>query len=428
MNLGRLRFPRYDHKRHRSSRPIFSIDEETDRFRHLLISGKKNFGQTELLLNTIQQDIRKGNGLAIFDPYGSLSEKVLQLIPPRRWKDVVLFDPITCPISFNPLHKVPREQRPYLAAAMLDTFRAVFQLEQTPLIDMFIRAGASALLDFPGGTLLSMNYLLTSETFRKQVIGHVRDPVVRNFWEVQFEKDMSDKEQKEKTLSTLNKLFQIIVDPRIRGIIGQSKSRVSLTEIMDNNKIFIACLPQSELGILNSSLLGSLLVSSLHMAILKRSDSPVPFHVYCDDFQTFHGFDQLLPIAGDHNVSLTLSYKYIAQLPRELQDATLGIIGTLVSFQANGDDAERLAETFHLKPDELTELEPYTAYVTTGSKTTLLRMEPPIDYPMAPTAIRRHCKAQLSVPPEHVERRIATFIKNTSPKEKKKRPRHLNFH
>ena len=113
-----------------------------------------------------------------------------------------------------------------------------------------------------------------------------------------------------------------------------------------------------------------------------------------------------------------------AQLPPDLQAAMLGTVGTIVSFQIGPDDSDRLAKTFHLKPDELTALEPYTAYVTTGAKTTMIRMEPPptLQYPTAPAAIRRHCRGQLSVPREHVERRIATFIKNTAPKEKKKRP------
>ena len=185
---------------------------------------------------------------------------------------------------------------------------------------MFIRAGAAAQLDFPDGTLLALNYMLTSKTYRKRVLAYVIDPVVRDFWETQFDKAMSDKDQKEKTLSTLNKLFQIIVDPRIRAIVGQHKSRFSFSDIINNKKIFLACLPMGQLGSLNSSLLGSLLVSSLHTAIFKRSDNAVPFYVYADDFQHFRGFDTLAAIAGDHNVGLTLSYSYIDQLPRGTTD------------------------------------------------------------------------------------------------------------
>ena len=92
MQLGRDRFPRFDHKRKRKSFPIFSI-EETRRQNHFWIIGKTGQGKSSFLQNAIQQDIRNGNGLALFDPHGDLAEAVLALIPPKRRKDVILFDP-----------------------------------------------------------------------------------------------------------------------------------------------------------------------------------------------------------------------------------------------------------------------------------------------------------------------------------------------
>jgi hypothetical protein len=94
----------------------------------------------------------------------------------------------------------------------------------------------------------------------------------------------------------------------------------------------------------------------------------------------------------------------------------LGTVGTIIAFQIGGNDADRLSKTFHIKPEELTALEPYTAYVTTGAKTTLIKMEPPPEalYPTSPRVIRRRCRGNLAVPRDHVERRINAFIKNTS--------------
>lgn len=93
----------------------------------------------------------------------------------------------------------------------------------------------------------------------------------------------------------------------------------------------------------------------------------------------------------------------------------LGTVGTIIAFQIGGNDADRLAKTFNLKSEELTALEPYTAYVTTGAKTTLIKMEPPPSalYPASPQAIRRRCRAQ-ATKREHVERRINNFISNAS--------------
>ena len=64
MQLGRDRFPRFDHKRKRKSFPFVSI-EESRRQNHFWIIGKTGQGKSSFLQNAIQQDIRAGNGLAL---------------------------------------------------------------------------------------------------------------------------------------------------------------------------------------------------------------------------------------------------------------------------------------------------------------------------------------------------------------------------
>lgn len=159
---------------------------------------------------------------------------------------------------------------------------------------MFLYSGAAALLDFPDGTLVGLKFLLTSKTYRARVLGHVRDPAVRDFWATDFQKHMPEKERRERTLSTLNKIGQLITDPSIRNIIGQPKSRLSFANMMDSKKIFIASLRQGDLGIQKSSLIGSLLISSLHLAALQRKQIRTPFHVYVDEFHNFHGFNEMV--------------------------------------------------------------------------------------------------------------------------------------
>src|ERR1700678_3501790 len=92
MDIGRARFDSYDFKRKRRSRPIFSITDE-ERARHLWVIGKTGVGKSTFLQNAIVQDIRAGNGVGVFDPHGDLADAVLQLVPPKRRKDVVLFNP-----------------------------------------------------------------------------------------------------------------------------------------------------------------------------------------------------------------------------------------------------------------------------------------------------------------------------------------------
>ena len=45
------------------------------------------------MLNLILQDMENGEGIALFDPHGDLSDAVLARIPENRIDDVVVFDP-----------------------------------------------------------------------------------------------------------------------------------------------------------------------------------------------------------------------------------------------------------------------------------------------------------------------------------------------
>jgi len=41
----------------------------------------------------ILQDMREGRGLCFLEPHGDGIEELLQLVPPERAEDVILFDP-----------------------------------------------------------------------------------------------------------------------------------------------------------------------------------------------------------------------------------------------------------------------------------------------------------------------------------------------
>jgi type IV secretory pathway TraG/TraD family ATPase VirD4 len=417
MNIGRYRFPKIDPKRrNRISWPIFSISDE-QRMKHMLVIGKTGTGKSTALENQIIQDIRAGRGVAVFDPHGHLVDRVLELVPRNRWNHVVLFDPSDRqhPIGFNILDRIEPDRRPFVASSVVDIFRASWKHSWGPQLEMFLYAGTAALLDMPDATLLGLKFLMTSPRYRKKVIRQIKDPLVLDFWKTDFQKHMPEKEQRERTLSTLNKIGQLVTDPTIRNVIGQPRTKLSFSQIMSDRNIFLARLPQGELGIQKSSLVGSLLISALHLAALQRSTSAKPFHVYVDEFHNFHGFEEMLSGIRKFGVSLTLCHQYLDQLDPELQKAILGTVGTMMVFQIGGNDAESIKTTLRVRAEELTALEPHEAFVATGSRTTHLRMERPItkSVPRAPVKIRNRCRNQLAVPRIAVEGRIERFKRGT---------------
>ena len=82
--------------------------------------------------------------------------------------------------------------------------------------------------------------LLVSRKCRERLIAPAKkaDPILRGFWEDQFDK-YSERERVEVIGSSLNKIGRFIVNPIIRHIVGQPTSTFKLREIMDGGKILL---------------------------------------------------------------------------------------------------------------------------------------------------------------------------------------------
>ena len=55
-----------------------------DRRRHTYLIGKTGMGKTTVIENMIAQDIMAGHGVALVDPHGDISDKILDFIPTSR--------------------------------------------------------------------------------------------------------------------------------------------------------------------------------------------------------------------------------------------------------------------------------------------------------------------------------------------------------
>src|ERR1043165_6695470 len=88
----------------RGKKKKFGIKKKDRRY-HMYAIGKTGMGKSTLLLNLVRQDIENGEGVALLDPHGDLAEKVLELLPDERKKDLVYLDVARRdnPLTFNPL-------------------------------------------------------------------------------------------------------------------------------------------------------------------------------------------------------------------------------------------------------------------------------------------------------------------------------------
>jgi Helicase HerA, central domain len=400
------------------------LDAE-DRRRHLYVVGQTGTGKSTLLLNLIRQDLLAGEGLALLDPHGDLAESVLEYIPRARTNDLVYINPADTerPIGFNPLSSVPRELRPIVADGVVSAFRHVWPDSWGPRLDYILTNAVRALIDVPGSTLLMVPRLLIDEAFRVQLVQHhVGDPVVRSFWLNEYA-GYSDSFRAEAISPIQNKIGKALIEPRLRNMLAQPKSTITLRRLMDEGAIVICNLSKGSLGESTSHLLGALTTTAVAQAALSRADTPAAnrrvFHLYADEFQSFatESFAIILSEARKFALTLTLSHQYLEQIPDRLRSAVFGNAGSMIACRAGAEDAAILSQQIGLGSSEaLLDLPNFAAWAR------LLRN----GAPSSPTRLslhnvppaRRHSVARLvdasrmrfGRPRREVEARINRFL------------------
>jgi type IV secretory pathway TraG/TraD family ATPase VirD4 len=120
--------------------------------------------------------------------------------------------------------------------------------------------------------------------------------------------------------------------------------------MMDEGKVLLGNFSKGRLGEDSSRLLGALLVSTIALAALSRSDSAGrrPFFIYVDEFQSFTTLmlANMLPELRQYGVGLTLTNQHLHQIEPDVRSAVLGNVGTLISFRVGAEDAPYLAREF----------------------------------------------------------------------------------
>ena len=331
---------------------LFGLQPEDARH-HTYIIGKTGSGKTTLLRNMIIQHIAAGHGVGLIDPHGDLADDLLHHIPPWRADHLCYFNPgdLEFPVGLNLLANVAPDDRHLVASGIVGAFKGIWRDSWGPRMEYILYNAIAALLDCQNTTLLGVNRLLTDDTYRAWVVRQIKDPFIREYWAEEFA-SYDDRFRREAIAPIQNKLGQFLLNPVVRNILGQVRSKVSFPFIMDNQRLFIANLSKGKLGHDKANLLGSLLTTQFQLAAMARTNQPEherrDFYLFIDEFQNFStdAFASILAEARKYRLCLTLSHQYIDQVPLPIRQAVFGNVGTLISFRVGHTDAEALHQEF----------------------------------------------------------------------------------
>jgi hypothetical protein len=322
---------------------------------HVHALGPIGVGKSTLLLNLALQDIEDGRGTAVFDPKGDLIRDLLERIPRSEADRIVLVDPAQRdrPVGINVLECEDADLYEVVTDQLVTVFRRSYQHFWGPRTDDVLRAAILTLLHRRGATVCEVPVLLLRPQVRRHMVGLIDDPVgLEPFWE-EYER-ISEAQRLQMVGPVLNKLRAVLMRRTVRNILGQSRSTINLSHILDHQGILLVNLAKGLLGEDTSRLFGAFLVSRLWQTAQARSDRPESqrpdFNVYLDEFQNYLHLPQtmedvLVELRSLH-VGLLLANQHYGQIPPAIREAVVGNVRTRVVFQLGQEDSRYVARGY----------------------------------------------------------------------------------
>lgn len=327
--------------------------KKKDRRRHFYIIGKTGTGKSTLLENMIVSDILNYNGIAVIDPHGDLSQRILDVIPSHRINSTIYVNPsdINWPMSINIFEKVNESERHLVAGSIVAIFKKTWSDSWGPRLEHILRNVILALLECPSSTILGASKILVDGKYRNRVIKRITDPIVKDFWLNEYNK-YPDRFLREAISPLQNKLGALLSNRPIRNIIGQSRSSIDFEQIIRNKKILIMNLSKGLLGEDASRLLGTIMVTKLQLAAIRQAkikeEKRQDLYLYIDEFQNYStgSIIDILSEARKYKLNLILAHQYLDQLDPGIREAVIGNVGTIVCFRIGASDISKVENEF----------------------------------------------------------------------------------
>lgn len=378
----------------RPSTDIFISDAQ--RSKGLYIAGNPGSGKSSLLQNLILRDIAAGYGVCVIDPSGDLISKVdsqdaiIDWIPERRLSDTIYFNTSNCVKALDLFSYHDADER----RVMIDELVAIFKLDNAPKAKPLLARIISILLDANDRsgrtkyTFLDIQQFIDDSEWRAKVAAEAGT----TFFNL-TPKDME---------AITWRLLPFTTDPVLRQIVSSTTPEINLWDAMEQGKILLIDLNDTE----TDYFIGSLIVAKLQQAAFRRRTIPKrvrdknPYFLYVDEFHAIAAmsgehFNKMLTRGRKYNVCLTFANPYPDddEIPSSLQRKLPGV-ATKLLFNLD-ESHSRIFRTQLFPIPSLNFLKPFTAALVQQGKETVL-----VDTPHF-------------LPPNHAS--FAESIKNLSP-------------
>lgn len=347
-----LAFSRY------GQRP-FGISQR-DRLLHTYVVGQTGVGKSTMLQHMIKTDAQAARGFCIIDPHGDLAETLSRTCPNAIYWQVS--DPSN-PYGYNALTKTSSAHRPLVASGLIEALKKQWADAWGARMEHLLRHAILALLDCPQTDLRDICRMFLDRQFRSQVLDHVIDPQVRQFWTTEYPA-MNYKNASDGFAPIANKLGAFLAHPTVRRALCEPERPLRFRDIMDRGQGLIISVPKGRLGSDITNVLGGLLVSSIMHAAFTRHDTPadrrLPFFLYVDEFHAFtsEAVADLLSETRKYGLGLVLAQQHTQQTAQPVFASVMGNVGTMIAFRIGAFDAPVIASQLGLTDPSVLSTQP----------------------------------------------------------------------
>lgn len=329
---------------------------DVERYAGTYVIGVQGTGKSGLLENLIAFDAQAGNAIIVIDPHGDLITRCLSQLPAHRMADTYLLDmeDEAYPFGIN-LFSADKLNSSVAKTRAVDKIMHIFEVLWADVLEQqnlprYVRAATIVFLDNPGSTLVDMYAFLLDEQVRSQMLQHVSDPTVRQFWQVQYD-DLNAAERNRRVQPLITRLESLFMGRSlVRNIVGQRQNTIDFRKAIEEKQVILVRLPIKTVK-QDAELIGTIIMAQIHAAIFSFGDTPTekrPGVSLCvDEFQHFctSDFSELFTEGRKFKVRLVIAHQYRKQLPDYLQNSTM-TARTKVCFQMTPEDAREIAHVF----------------------------------------------------------------------------------
>jgi len=317
-----------------NGKKIFSTPEDRAST-HMHVIGSSGSGKSKFLEWMIREDIKNGQGLCLIDPEGTLYEDIVQWAG-YHWltdRGIILLNPSSADhvIGFNPFRDIGGDIAVQVDYQITATIRAwgLENTDETPTLERWLRCIFQTLIE-KRQTIIAARYLINyfENEVRDYLTSELSKEIIQEEWK-ELSSSKTPKQFQDEILSTKNKLFRFLCSDQIQRFMGLNEPALDIGKIMDEGKILLVNLADSEsLSHANATLFGALLVNEFFQQAKKRKNDqwgnePKPFYLYIDEFQDFvttPDIGRMLDQVRKRGLHLILAHQRFGQIETKQAD------------------------------------------------------------------------------------------------------------